>query len=291
MFIVRRQKDVVLKNMVPKIVERKFVQQYQAELVSYEPYEAALLGVLNRFALLSRENNPEDSFELKQLFTNMMCKMSCMRAANIHAMLPTGREWTIEFSPSRRHLRRKESRPSTCVCCTQTVRPSVPMLESSPTKAETKKKTHAANFEVKDFENGIDDDEMSDFDDGDDDLVAIPFPLCQSTSGIRHYAHPKCFESMKKEETTCPRCLHHQNVFKIDFPGCTRYCKQTNGGFPGSSKIDSVVWWYESVPNDDKVGSKSSCPTMWISFIYLWSHCFLFCRFSLFHSLKGAWTF
>ena len=257
-FFVRREKQAVLANLVPKITDRHIVQNYRSELLTYAPYEESLIRVLKAFAKLLEPGRPENLSEIKQLFHNMMCLMSCMRAACIHAMLPGGREWTMKFSPTRRGLIRKESRPSVCVCCNCTMRPTVPLLQMNVDKKKWNKHTDSINPSIEEFEDGIDnDDDVSDYKVEKEELVPIRFPLCKSTSGLRHYAHAECHEKMKQEKTGCPRCLHREEVFKIEYPGCKRYCQNVDGGFPGSSKIDSVIQWQASVPKDDKVSSSS----------------------------------
>ena len=289
-FFVRREKHAVLKDMVQKTVDRVIVRQFRAEQLSYEPYEASLLDVLKKFSQLSREGLPENSFELKQHFTNMMCLMSCMRAANIHAMLPGGREWTLQFSPTRRHLIRNESRPSVCVCCNRTMRPSIPVLQRSGNTPKRDKQAGSINASVEDFENGMDDDDVNDCDIDQEKLVPIPYPQCRSITGIRHYAHLICHEKMKQENTNCPRCLHSDHVFKLDFPGCARYCQNVDGGFPGSSKIDSVIRWQASVPKNDKVGSSIHIVSMDSSNLPCSLIICVIYRYLSFRSSKALWT-
>eukprot|EP00977_Amphora_coffeiformis_P000601 scaffold134_cov94-Amphora_coffeaeformis.AAC.7 len=254
MYFVRREKQAVLKNMAPKTVNRELVRPYKAEMISYEPYEASLVDLLKEFSRLASYG--ESGFELQQQFTAMMCMMSCARAANIHAMLPGGREWTIKFSPSRRALVGNESRPSVCVCCNRTMRPSIRLLKIDPSDRTINKHAVSVNPSVEEFESGtLDDDDLDEVEfEKKEKLVPLPFPMCKSISGLRHFVHKRCLENMEEENTSCPRCLHQQNVFNVDYPGCTRYCQNVDGGFPGSSKIDAVVQWQSSVSKDDKVG-------------------------------------
>ena len=108
-----------------------------------------------------------------------------------------------------------------------------------------------ANPGLEEFEKGdMDDDELFPANaEGDFDLRLIPSTFCTSN----HYAHSACLEKMKNEELGCPRCQHAVDVRNIEYPGCKRYCEDVNGGFVGSSKIDSVLGWYEAVPKDEKV--------------------------------------
>lgn len=249
-FFVRREKEAVLKDMVKKISNREVVQQYRAEQLSYEPYEASLLDVLKRFSRIS--DIPEHAYEMKQLFTCMMSLMSSMRQANTHAMLPGGREWTITFSPTRRHLVSKESRISVCVCCNRNTRPSIPICDGRV--GHKIKNSSSLNPGFEEFENGLDDDDPEDCENEENGgLDPIPALYCRSRR-VRHYAHPKCLEEITDG---CPRCLHKDKVFEQKYPGCKRYCQSVDGGFPGSSKIDAVIEWQSALPTGDKVCSSS----------------------------------
>ena len=125
-FLVRRRKEDVLNELVEKSVENRLVSQYYAEQIVYNSYEAKMEPILKAFAeLLPYQDNPAIRKQLKELHTILMAIMSSLRAANIHAMLPGGREYTKQFSPTRCHTIAMEERSKSCVCCDQNMRPSI----------------------------------------------------------------------------------------------------------------------------------------------------------------------
>jgi hypothetical protein len=66
----------------------------------------------------------------------IFCRRFCLqRGASIHPLLPCGREFTIQFSPTRNNLLKVDKK--TCVFCRQGCRPSIPIdREGQPEKSK-----------------------------------------------------------------------------------------------------------------------------------------------------------
>jgi SNF2 family DNA or RNA helicase len=269
-YLVRRRKEDVLQDLVKKTVESRLISQFAAEQSVYENYESVLDPVLKEFGkLLPYQENPAVRQQLKELFTVMMALMSNMRSANIHAMLPGGREYTKQFSPTRQRLRSMEERPKSCVCCDQIMRPSIRVPECADedkekTNGNKRRKTRrrfrggTANIDEMEEFREIDDDavEMHE-EEEEEELVPLPCSLCEARDGpVRHFAHEQCLETLKAARASCPRCTHAKNTTHYEIPGEEKrvYCPHIDGGFVGSSKINTVVDWYTNeVPKGDKV--------------------------------------
>jgi hypothetical protein len=134
-FLVRRRKEDVLGELVEKSVEDRLVSQFYAEQIVYNSYEAKVEPILKLFGeLLPYQENPAIRKQLKELHTIRMAIMSSLRAANIHAMLPRGREYTNPFPPTRCHTIAMEGRPKSCVCCDQNMRFSILIPDCETTR-------------------------------------------------------------------------------------------------------------------------------------------------------------
>jgi len=268
-YLVRRLKDSVLKSMVNKTEKQQLVSQYVAEQLVYEYYEGMLQEVLREFgnALDQGMDNPLARAHLKQLFTKLMAIMSNLLSSNIHAMVPNGREFTKQFSPTRCHLLKEEQHPRSCVCCDQKMRSTIPVVADKD-KVNGKRsgrmmvQRRRALLDTEILEEG---EEYSDNDDGDmllveedEELSRVPFEFCSAAreGDIRHYAHEECIALMKQSNESCPRCQHAKNTMQYKLPNGedNMYCQQINGGFSGSSKINAVVEHITTkVPANDKV--------------------------------------
>jgi len=182
-------------------------------------------------------------------------------------MLPGGREYTKQFSPSRQHLRAMEERSKSCVCCDQSMRPSIPVASDDDDgngNKRGKQRRLRSKTNVDELAEGeeVNDDAVEMIREEEEELVPLPCSLCGARDGdVSHFAHADCIEKLKAESESCPRCKHAQNTMNFVLPneGSKRYCKNIDGGFIGSSKINAVVDWYQNeVPEDDKV--RTVCP-------------------------------
>jgi hypothetical protein len=232
--------------------------------------------MLTLFRNLSRgTETPLVRRELKRLYTILMALMSNMvsmrhrflltrfhchltfskRSANIHAMIPCGREFTKAFSPTRRRLIATEQNSKACVCCNQSLRPSIPIPDDDKKKSSgrssRRKKSVATEFHMEDGQDSNDDDDDELVEEEENEALQA-IPMCMAAN-ISHYAHASCIKKLTAEGAACPRCLDFAKRKNFDSPGSKTYCQSIKGGFSGSSKINAVVDWYRSVPKDDKV--------------------------------------
>jgi hypothetical protein len=116
-YLLRRTKDVLLLKLPPRHKTVVDVGALPSELWIYETYEGKFLSALRKLRNNMEATTPEARHRAKKVFEMMMACMACMRMALVHPVLPGGREMTIHFSPSRRHLLKREERPNKCVFC------------------------------------------------------------------------------------------------------------------------------------------------------------------------------
>jgi len=213
-YMLRRQKEVVLELPAR---ERKCINiaAFPAELFIYENYEVSFISTLNTLQEeMEEDGNPESIQRQKELCDIMMACMSCMRMALIHPIIPGGREMTIRFSPSRRHLLQRQENKDQCVLCSGRNYPTQ-KAEEYATKREAKKNGDEFSKSEDDYLNllgldervraemDLDDDELDDEDvlnnqntrDNREkgELVELDMDICQAAgSECRHFAHTKC---------------------------------------------------------------------------------------------------
>lgn len=177
-------------------------------------------------------------------------------------MLPGGREYTKQFSPSRRHMRASEERQNVCVCCHRNMRPSIHLPVDDEKKKNGRLRARATlRHEMEEGADTVDDDADELVDDDAEELVPIPGRFCRSAKGpVRHYAHEVCIHKMLTTKDSircprCPRCQHAERSMKFTLPAGqgTTFCTHISGGFTGSSKLNAVLNWYKTVPEGDKV--------------------------------------
>jgi hypothetical protein len=168
-YLLRRTKDVLLQKLPPRNKVEIDVGAIPSELWIYLAYEGKFLGALKKLRRSMQAASPEARHRAKKVFELMMACMACMRMALVHPILPGGREATIHFSPSRRHLLRREERPNKCVFC-----------NSDPTKVaeddEAKKKAAAENRNGAGMEYPsflVNKDEDNDEDEDDEGILAL----------------------------------------------------------------------------------------------------------------------
>lgn len=116
-YLLRRTKDVLLQKLPPRNKVEIDVGAIPSELWIYLAYEGKFLDALKKLKRNMQAASPEARHKAKKVFELMMACMACMRMALVHPILPGGREATIHFSPSRRHLLKREERPNKCVFC------------------------------------------------------------------------------------------------------------------------------------------------------------------------------
>lgn len=187
-------------------------------------------------------------------FSQLFPIHTLQRLANIHPLLPQGREFTKKFSPSRRHLVRKEE-AYRCACCDRRLHPSIASPCEPPGGTDQQASagvlavpagvSGAANMDLEEANDDADVDHLAD--DEDDNLEPIPACLCKASgSVVQHLAHKECIEVMRTKGILCPRCEHNDAMCNLPLPGGgIRYCQQIDGGFIGSTKINKVVDWYQ----------------------------------------------
>jgi hypothetical protein len=250
-------------------VEDRLVSQFYAEKIVFNSYEAKMEPILKLFGeLLPYQENPAIRKQLKELHIILMAIMGSLRAANIHAMLPRGREYTKQFSPTRCHTIAMEERPKSCVCLDQNMRPLIliPNCDDDEKRSASNGRKSCRNV----CGGATDIDHMEEFKETHDDAVAIydeeeeevlvPLPcfLCEArTRPTRHFGHQNCVDKVKETGETCPRCKDAKNTTRYSLPGedSRRCCTHVNGGFSGSSKLKAIVDWHQNeyVPQGDNV--------------------------------------
>ena len=224
-FMIRRTKDILQNKLPPRIRETIDVGAFPCELGIYEAFEYKFLSALNQLQEELEDGSPESRRRAKELFDIMMACMSCMRMSLVHPMLPGGREATIQFSPSRRHLLKREERPKQCVFCCNKY-PS----EAAKIFAEIQARRNRAEEEGGGNQDTIlglgtrilgldghvrtdmdlDDDSLDDEDLLDEErygtagkkkgpLVQLSADICQASgSDCRHFGHEKCLQIFRE---------------------------------------------------------------------------------------------
>lgn len=217
----------------------------------------------------------------KNMFMYLMARMTQMRASLIHPILPGGREVTILFSPSRRHLLPNcgSEIKNKCVCCVH--------FPTNKKDEKTVEKMDEEEVAAVLTEAGAigDDDEMADdgfgrsgrgtkSQKGDDNkkrktnlgqLVPLDSSICHAPDDCKHYIHEECLKQLLnngEDEPRCPRCKDLEIRMKIceDHAGafpCDTYCKHISfgsdlRGIKATAKIQAVIDWGKSVPSGDK---------------------------------------
>jgi hypothetical protein len=165
-YLLRRTKEVLLLKLPPRRKTIINIAAIPSEIWNYRDCEENFLKTFGQLRWMLGMN-PDDSYRERKVFQMMMTCLSCMRMALVHPVLPGGREMTINFSPSRKHLLKREERPNKCVFC-----------RTDPTKKlEDNKAKNSAEprqfFDSDDFmdlvgstetEMDLDDDKLSDND-------------------------------------------------------------------------------------------------------------------------------
>ena len=225
-YLMRRTKDVLLQKLPPRVRTDIDVGPVPSELWIYETYESIFLDALRKLRNSMEATSPEARRRAKKTFEVMMSCMAIMRMALVHPILPNGREVTIQFSPSRRHLLKREECPRKCVFCL-----SDPTRATENRKAKGDKQnqhrmheTNNEDDELRDIvgtartDMDLDDDQLDD-EDFEDDVEAkskkereleekekgpiVPLGsefCCASGSSCQHFAHEKWYVFVCKNE-------------------------------------------------------------------------------------------
>jgi len=307
-FMLRRHKSLLAGTLPPKVVGTQQVSPFASELSIYLTYEAQFMTTVqgrissfaprlfyqfnlhlnSRFLLIitefakiastGRNPGPLVIRRLNELFTSIMAKMTQMRMSLIHPILPGGREITILFSPTRRHLlsKCKEAAKDTCVCCTK-----------FPSQYIAGKKSNEAAEDELDLSSNDMDNGTGDVDLGDDFavqtgrnrrnvlrakrantelgiLVPLDSSICHAPDKCKHYIHEKCLKRLEEhtDRITCPRCndfILRMKVDTVDSPVTPyeTYCEHISfgpevRGIKATAKIQAIVYWIKAIPKEDK---------------------------------------
>ena len=190
-------------------------------------------------------------------------------------MLPNGREITIQFSPSRRHLAAQHVSTDSCVYCNQLMRPTVPLDNSVDNDDE--EGLRGQRVPLLDLD--LDDPDVNDDEDRGrarkqknsrkGKLIKFPHKFCcknEDDSKMGHFIHTQCLASFRAGGAArCPRCVDLENRMSLSnnlgeaVVPHQRYCKHirtsphAEGGFVASSKLEKVLAGFAEVPKGEKV--------------------------------------
>jgi hypothetical protein len=271
-FMIRRTKAILENKLPPRNRTIRSVEAHPEELWIYINYEAKFLNALKTFNEEMEDGSPFARQKMKEVFEIMMSTMACARMALIHPVLPRGRELTIQFSPSRRRLLKREERPKVCIfCVSDPSRVQEVRDEDSDSDDEHQELGFNSGGRVR-TNIDLDDDDLDDEDDleatesNKEDkkkgpIIHIGPDLCQvSESDCRHFAHERCLAIYCDDGgTTCPRCDGLTSRIHDNLHGNV-YCKEISttlnhaqNGFTASAKIEEAIKWFKTtVPDDDK---------------------------------------
>lgn len=172
-------------------------------------------------------------------FKVLMALMNMMKMCLIHPSIPLGREATIRFSPSRKHLL-KSMISKRCVFCVDSIAYGCSTEQEGDTNTIQSSKKETSH--------------------SDDALVQIYSGNVQ----CGHYAHRSCLVqkgmSSPSESILCPRCaiIGKRLIFSKDTSSkYPVFCKNVEAasnmkGIQASSKVLSVINWISNIPRGEK---------------------------------------
>ena len=277
--MLRRTKEVIKHKLALRERVDINVSSRPSELTVYNAYEASLQKVLRQL------NEGTDATGIKaqrELMTIMMACMACMRMALIHPMLPDGREVTVQFAPSRKHLLRLMERKDACVLCCGKY-PSQKAEDHAAKMAGVKSEESDEEFQQmlemtaqSLSDDNVLDDEYEDLrtikptkkgDDKRGPIVELGPDICKAAgSACCHYAHESCIELFRENGCDeCPRCKDLAS--RIHFASSTDntntnrkvYCEEVEttvsdvNGFKASAKMEEAIKWIQHVPQNEKM--------------------------------------
>jgi SNF2 family DNA or RNA helicase len=214
----------------------------------------------------------------------LMATMSLMRMSLIHPLLPGGREITIQFSPSRRHLISQLARDNKnrCVCCE-----NLPGQKKSDEKDQNDSNkdtlTEAEAAALADVAVATEDEHLEDNSFGASnapsgardkaskkksrnnfgDLIPMDPEFCHAVHECPHYVHKKCLIQLQsdcEDELKCPRCkdLHFRlHLAETKDDRHEVYCEHipvghNQQGITVTAKIGEIIKWAQEIPEGDK---------------------------------------
>lgn len=203
-YMVRREKDVLGDRLPPKVTVTNSVTCEPIELSLYEHFEDIVLNILDQFGRLVDNNDPGTVLKRKQLFERMLSMASCMRMSLIHPLLPGGRLWTVQFSPTRHHLASSMPRATHCVCCSQGKKKSVSVQHIDLDEdMDDDDFDNSESFDIEETNEVVDKGK----------LVPLDANLCTLhayTGFACHFVHEECMKSLVLRE--CPLCKFPRSV-------------------------------------------------------------------------------
>ena len=218
--------------------------------------------------------NQQQRARQKNLFTLIMATMSCMRMSLIHPLIPKGREITIQFSPSRRHLvsNLAKEMEEECVCCNR--------YPSQADERSQKTLTDEERNALEGIEAVTEDEHLEDNTFGTrggrrkkntkkkaksrlGELVPMEPGICNAVEKCQHYVHEKCLEQLLSncdDGLKCPKCIDFQTRLNLSKEKDTRhevFCEHipvgpANHGITATAKILEVINWAKEIPEGDK---------------------------------------
>ena len=273
-FMLRRQKDVLGDKLPTRhrcVIDAPL---RLSEFGVYEYYEYVFLKVLDQL-----KEDEENRRKQREMVNIMMSCMACMRSALIHPILPRGREVTIQYSPSRKHLLKREEQNKVCVLCsilnpTENAEKHKAIKEGEEENEKLDFRKILGSSGSRTDENIFEgDDEPSwDVDDSNGgnnedekgrivEITATSSVRCHAAgSDCCHWAHERCLELFEeKGYDKCPRCLDFSSRLHFSSTDNNKiYCQDIKtsisetGGFTASAKIEKAVEWFRSVPKSEK---------------------------------------
>ena len=251
--LFRRNKNVLVEQLPTKLIRSKEVLTSQEELKVYLEFENQFLSLGHRLNELVMSPAAENTTEEKLIMRLMMPVATNMRQSLIHPMLADGgREWSIQFSPTRCHLARKLEQPHMCVVCCRKQTTKIPRKKYSPEIADL--------FYGEDTPNSDGEDEAplhQQVLNSKGKLTRVPLSVCSaSPSSVRHWAHEGCLAHLEK----CPRCSRRKarSLFPVSIhaeSGLENFgtvAPHIRGGFSMSAKIKSILTEILVVPSGEK---------------------------------------
>jgi len=216
LYMIRRERNVLTKELVGIETRVVNVKCNKSELDVYKRYESLFFATFENF---QNSTDPDLTIGKKELTSIMLSYLINMRMSLVHPLIPKGREFTVRFSPSRRHMEAKLTRKLCVFCSHDNGNDLIPMPIAM---------CHATNSPTCHFAH----------------------ESCLRThtyEGTRTVECPRCNDFKSRSRV----CTNSSDIRS------TIYCQTVNvaqgvSGFQATSKLKSVVEWVQSLPKDDK---------------------------------------
>jgi len=210
-YLIRRDQEV-LRDHLPKRSEAvRSVQCFEPELRVYKRYEQSFISTLGGYL---NSSDPGLTLGKKDLTDILLLYLINMRMSLIHPLIPKGRDFTLRFSPSRRHLEAQLSQ-SLCVCCCGDNSTNLVPLPSNICHATSSPSRHFAH---------------------DTCLKILERAECVNCPRCKDLESRSCMDSSVSGNIYC------KSVKVI--PGIS--------GFKSTAKIEKILEWVTSLPNNSK---------------------------------------